>query len=226
MRSELIVNTNPKSSLSEAIKTIRTNLQFSSIDQPLKSLAITSSTPREGKSFISSNLAVAFAQDGNKVLIVDCDLRKGRQHEIFNVDNSKGLSNLLIDNIKQKYKRYILSTDIPNLSILPMGTIPPNPTELLNSEKNKELNEILEASYDIVIYDCVPVTGLTDALIMSTIADKTVIVCLLKETPMKLLINSKKAILGVNGNLAGVVVNNVQVKRNNYYSNSGYYTND
>ena len=105
--NELIVATNPKSSIAEAIKTIRTNLQFSSVDDKVKSILVTSSFSGEGKSFVTSNLAVAFAQAGTKVLIVDCDLRRGRQHNIFHVENLEGLSNLLIDDVEKKYKHYI-----------------------------------------------------------------------------------------------------------------------
>ena len=106
MNNELIVANNPKSGVAEAIKTIRTNLLFSSIDEPVKSILITSSMSGEGKSFISANLAVAFAQAGVKVLIVDCDLRRGRQHKIFNIDNEQGLSNLLLDDVDKNYKKY------------------------------------------------------------------------------------------------------------------------
>ena len=97
MKNELVVIGNPKSNIAEAIRTVRTNLQFSSVDEEIKTILVTSSVPSEGKSFISSNLAVAFAQNDSKVLIVDCDMRKGRVHKIFNVTNEKGLSNLLID---------------------------------------------------------------------------------------------------------------------------------
>ena len=110
MNNELIVANNPKSGVAEAIKTIRTNLLFSSIDEPVKSILMTSSMSGEGKSFVSANLAVAFAQAGVKVLIVDCDLRRGRQHKIFNIDNEQGLSNLLLDDVDKNYKKYIKKT--------------------------------------------------------------------------------------------------------------------
>ena len=105
MRRELIVDRDPKSALSESIKNIRTNLQFSSVDGKIKNILITSSTSGEGKSFVTANLAIAFAKLGNKVLVVDCDMRLGRQHEIFGLSNSVGLSNLLIDEIEQKYEK-------------------------------------------------------------------------------------------------------------------------
>ena len=117
MENELIVHEKPKSNVSEAFKTIRTNLQFSSVDEEVKSILVTSSIPGEGKSFVSANLAVAFAQAGSKVLIVDCDLRRGRQHNIFKVNNNLGLSNLLIDNTDKKDEKYFHKTEIKNLFV-------------------------------------------------------------------------------------------------------------
>ena len=138
MKSELIVDQNPKSPISEAIKNIRTNLQFSSVDGDVKNILVTSSTAGEGKSFISSNLAVAFAKLGYKVLIVDSDLRLGRLHKVFNVSNEEGLSNLLLTDVSKKYNSFIKKTDIENVSILTRGVVPPNPSELLASDKNKQ----------------------------------------------------------------------------------------
>ena len=113
--SEIISHKNPKSIIAESVKILRTNLQFSNVDGTLKTVMVTSSVPGEGKSFIAANLATAFAQSGSKVLLVDCDIRKGRQHYIFNSHNQKGLSNLLLDDIKNKYNEYIQRTRIDNL---------------------------------------------------------------------------------------------------------------
>ena len=186
MKRELIVDHDPKSPLSEAIKNIRTNLQFSSVDGNVKNILITSSTSGEGKSFISANLAVAFAKLGSKVLIVDCDMRLGRQHEIFELSNAVGLSNLLIDDVDKKYSTYIQKTEIKNVSVLTRGIVPPNPSELLASEKNRHLMEILSEKYDYIIWDGVPVIGLTDSRIMADLVDKIVIVSAYKKTPIEL----------------------------------------
>ena len=224
--NELIVASSPKSSVSEAIKTIRTNLQFSSVDNPVKTLLVTSSISGEGKSFISSNLAVAFAQSGLNVLLVDCDMRCGRQHNIFEIENDKGLSNLLLDSIT-KYNSYIKKTKIENLSLLPMGIVPPNPTELLSSEKNKELFKLLSEKYDLVIYDGIPLLELTDSLIMSELVDKVVIVTAYKQIPMELLKDAVKSIEVFKDKIAGVVVNKMpstKGKYNNYYYHNRYYT--
>ena len=217
---DLITYKNPKSVVSEGIRTIRTNLQFSNVDNDVKKIMVTSSVPGEGKSFISTNIAIAFAQDGNKVLIVDCDLRKGRLHRIFGETNSKGLSNLLIDDHKNNYDKYIIDTNIENLSILTCGTTPPNPSELLNSEANKKLIKLLEKEYDYIIFDSVPINGLPDALIMSNLVDRVIIVSSVKETPVDLLQQSTKSLQNVDSNIAGVVVNKVNMSYDKYY---GHY---
>ena len=220
--NELIVATNPKSSIAEAIKTIRTNLQFSSVDDKVKSILVTSSFSGEGKSFVTANLAVAFAQAGTKVLIVDCDLRRGRQHNIFHVENLEGLSNLLIDDVEKKYKHYIKKTRYENIYVLPMGIVPPNPSELLASDKNKQLVEILAKNYGLVIYDGVPVVGLTDSIIMADLVDKIVIVSAYKQTPIELLNNTKKNLEKFSDKIAGVVLNKYPATKDHYYSNYYY----
>lgn len=220
MKKELIVDRDPKSSLSESIKNIRTNLQFSSVDEEVKNILVTSSTSSEGKSFISANLAVAFAKLGSKVLIVDCDMRLGRQHEIFGVSNALGLSNLLIDDVEKKYSSYIQKTEIKNLSVLTRGIVPPNPSELLASDKNRHLMEILKSKYDYIIWDGVPVMGLTDSVIMAPLVDKIVVVASYKRTPIELLKNSCLALDKFKSKIAGVVVNGVPFKGNHYYTSS------
>ena len=222
MNKELIVANRPKSGLSEALKIVRTNLQFASVDQKLQNLLVTSSIPGEGKSFISANLAVAFSLIGCKVLIVDCDLRRGRQHEIFNIDNEKGLSNLLIDDVKTNYNNYIKETSVKNVSVLPRGVVPPNPTKLLSSDKMKSVVENLEKKYDLIIYDGTPVGGLADSLIMADIVDKVIIVCAYKVTPMKYLENTKRSLDKFKDKVAGVIVNQMPSKKNHYYNN--YYS--
>lgn len=223
--NELIVENNPKSSISEAIKAIRTNLQFSSVDKKLKTVLITSSMPSEGKSFISCNLATAFVQDGNKVLLVDCDMRKGRQHKIFHVNNEKGLSTLLLGPITMSnIKTFIQKTKINKLDILTMGIVPPNPSELLNSENMKNLIELLGTEYDLVIFDGVPINGLTDSVVMSKLVDKVVIVSAMKQTPLELLLQTKKTLESVNADIAGIIINKVPNKNGGYYyGNYGNY---
>lgn len=222
MNNELIVANNPKSGVAEAIKTIRTNLLFSSIDEPVKSILMTSSMSGEGKSFITANLAIAFAQAGVKVLIVDCDLRRGRQHKIFNIDNEQGLSNLLLDDVDKNYKKYVKKTRYENIYVLPMGIVPPNPSELLASAKNKQLAKVLKQKFDLVIYDGVPVGGLTDSIIMADLVDKIVIVSTYKVTPVEFLANTNKALEKFKDKIAGVILNKFPSSKDHYYSK--YYS--
>lgn len=225
MTNDLVVASSPKALISEGFRTLRTNLQFSTVDEELKTIAVVSSMQGEGKSFVSSNLACAFAQAGEKVLLIDCDMRRGRLHKVFNVSNDGGFSNLLISDIRE-YENYIRKTEIKNLSVLPMGAVPPNPAELLASSKNEKLMEIFKDKYDIIIYDCVPVTGLTDSLIMAKLVDKTIIVSAAKLTPLELLQNTKKSLINVGANIAGVVFNRVEtdgsIYANKYYGK--YYS--
>lgn len=219
---ELLVQKYPKSVVSESIKTLRTNLQFSSVDEDIKTILITSSIPGEGKSFISANLAISFAQTDKRVLIVDCDMRKGRQHRIFKLSNSKGLSNLLIDDMTN-YKDYINKTSVDGVSVITRGTVPPNPSELLNSKKNADLLRVLKAKYDVIIYDGVPCNGLPDSIIMSKLVDKVLIVSSDSMTPKSVLESTKKQLESVNAPVAGDVLNNVNRKNSTYGKYYGYY---
>ena len=208
----------------EEIKKIRTNLKFSSINGDVKVICVTSSLPGEGKSLISANLAASFAQYDEKVLLIDCDLRKGRQKQLFNIpnNNEQGLSKLLINKLwENEYKNYIKQTKIDNLSVIPTGIYPPNPSELLTNERFIKLIEKLREEFSIIVLDCPPIEGLSDALVVSSMADTTVLVAKYKSTPVKLLEKSKKALDTVGAKLAGVVLNHVEKEPNTYYY--GYY---
>ena len=223
---ELIVSRYPKSSVAEAIKTVRTNLRFSSVNKKIKTILVTSSIAGEGKSFISANLATTFATSKEKVLLIDCDLRRGRQQELFGNGyfSSLELSNLLIDdNWKRNLKKYIQSTEVSNLDIITVGSVPPNPTVLLESKKMEIVIEELRNKYDVIIFDAPPVGGLTDALILSRLADTVLIVAMAKKTTLELLENTKKALENVNAVIAGVILNRVEMKTSKYYKN--YYSN-
>lgn len=221
---ELIINSCPKSNIAEAIKTVRTNLRFSSINKKIKTILITSSVMGEGKSFISANLAAAFADAKEKVLIIDCDLRRGRQQKIFSSEDylNIGLSNLLIDeNWEENLFDYIKKTEIKNLNIITTGVNPPNPTLLLESKKMGKVLTKLKEKYDIIILDSPPVLGLTDALILTRLVDEVLIVASCKKTTLELLENTKKSLENVNANIGGVILNNVEQQNSKYYSS--YY---
>lgn len=225
-KTDLIININPKSMFSESIKTIRTNLQFSAVEKELKIILNTSPEAGDGKSFISANLAVAYAQDSKKVLIIDCDLRRGRQHEIFNIMNSTnaGYSNLIL-NYKDEIKlsRYIVKTEIKNIDLIPTGPTPPNPIELLASRNNAELLARLREHYDIIILDCPPMLGMSDTSIMTKYSDANIVVVSNGKTQFDLLEKTKKAFETANSKISGVIVNRANVKGSSYY---GYYINN
>lgn len=217
---ELLVDKYPKSIVSESIKSLRTNLQFSNVDKGFKTILVTSANAEEGKSFVSSNLAISFAQANKKVLLIDCDLRKGRLHKLFNLPNLNGFSTLLTDEL-ENYKKYIKKTHIKNLSIIPRGVYPPNPSELLGSQKCKDLIVALKGKYDIIIFDGAPCNGVTDSVIMSTNVDETLIVARDARTPKKTLDVTKDSLQKVNAHITGIVLNGVNRKIAKYYSYYG-----
>ena len=215
--SELVVEKYPKSIVSENIKSLRTNLQFTAIDKNLKTILVTSTNASEGKSFVSANLAISFAQAEKKVLLVDCDLRKGRVHRLFDVPNTDGLSNLLTDDL-ENLNHYIHNTGVDNLDIITCGTYPPNPSELLASKKNKRLLTSLRHRYDIIIFDGAPIGGLADSVILSSLMDETIIVVKDGSTSRNDLMATKGELEKVGAKVAGIVFNMVNRKSSKYYS--------
>lgn len=226
VKKELIAQRDPKSPVSEVFRTLRTNIQFMSTNKRLQTLLITSTFPSEGKSWVASNLAVTFAQAGNKVILIDADMRKGRQYTIFNVSPRPGLSNYLsgidIQNPDEiDISKYIQKTEVENLLIMPAGNIPPNPSELLVAPQMVKLLEDLKEVCDIIVIDGTPCELVTDSIILSRIVDSTVIVTAHKETRKDNLEKIIKNIQNVGGHLAGVVINKMPVSAKKY--NEKYY---
>ena len=219
--SDIISHRNPKSVIAESIKILRANLQFSNVDGKLKTIMITSSVPGEGKSFTVSNLAVAFAWLNKKILLVDCDMRRGTQHKQFGVSNALGLSDLLIDR-NADYSKYIKNTSIENLDVITAGTVPPNPSELLSSQSFDRFVDQMKQEYDMIFFDLPPVTVVSDAQIVASKVDKTVIVTRIKVTPLEDLQKTKKMLENVNASIAGVVVNGVKMAGKKYYGKYYY----
>lgn len=219
--SELVVEKYPKAIVSENIKSLRTNLQFTAVDKNLKTILVTSTSASEGKSFVSANLAISFAQTDKKVLLVDCDLRKGRVHRLFDIPNTDGLSNLLTDEL-ENLNHYIHNTAINNLDVITCGTYPPNPSELLASRKNKKLLTSLRHRYDIIIFDGAPVGGLADSVILSSLMDETLIVIKDANTSKNDLMAAKSELDKVGAKVAGVVFNMVNRKKSSKYYNYYY----
>ena len=224
---DLIISKNPKSLFAESVRSIRTNLAFASLDKEVKIIMNTSPEAGDGKSFVTANLAVAYAQEGKKVLLIDADLRRGRQHDIFNVKNvtSGGYSNLIL-NYRENIalNKYIFPTQYDNIDLLPTGPMPPNPVEMLGSENNKKLLERLKKKYDLVIMDCAPIIGLSDSLILASMCDINLITVSAKKTKMENLERVKKLFDQSNVKIGGVILNKAEVTGNSYYSY--YYANE
>lgn len=229
MKSELVVANSPKSPEAEMFRALRTNIQFMNADSKKKVMQITSTVPGEGKSYVTANLATAFAQINKKVLIIDVDMRKGRQYSIFNLNPRPGISNFLSGVVdsdfsldKDNIESYIQSTDVENLFVITSGSVPPNPSELLVSNKMSKVIDSLLDKFDVLIFDAPPCLIVADALIMSRLVDFNLIVSAQNITKMEDLTKAKNAIENVNGKVAGVVLNKVQITAKTY-ENAYYY---
>ncbi|MGD6991130.1 CpsD/CapB family tyrosine-protein kinase [Sutcliffiella horikoshii] len=211
----LISDKLPKSPISEQYRTIRTNIQFSSVDQQLRSIMITSSGPSEGKSTTASNLAVVNAQQGKKVLFVDSDLRKPTAHYTFQQENFRGLTTVLTR--QSALLDTIQPTRIEYLDILTSGPIPPNPAELLSSRAMEELLAEAYRIYDLVVFDTPPVLAVTDAQILANQCDGTILVVASGTTDKDSAIKAKDLLNSAKAKLLGVVLNMKKQNESSYY---------
>ena len=212
----IIVADNPTSIISEQIRTIRTNIQFSMIDQKLKTLLVTSATPESGKTTIATNLAAAFASENTRVLIVATDMRKPRLQKIFRTQDNRGISNL-ITNPTLKVEDVATKTYIENLSVITCGPIPPNPSELLNSNRMNNLIEEMKEQYDLVIFDSPPLLAVTDAQILSTKVDGTIFVIPTGDVKIDEVHQAAERLKSVNAKVLGTVLNKVEPNADSYY---------
>lgn len=224
--SEFIVAYNPKSSISESFKVLRTRVQYAKIEEeeePLKTILVTSSIPGEGKTTVAINLAGSFALDGKKVMLIDCDLRKPRVHSVMHEDRYPGLTDYLFGNVQ--LENIVRKTMIDNMDFITSGTIPPNPSELLGSVQLKKFLDKLKSEYDIIILDSPPSISVTDSEILFKITDGTILVVQSMKTPIEALIKVYERFENLSShNLLGTVLNNFSFKRNyGYYYNYYYY---
>ena len=206
----------PMSAEAESFRTLVTNMEFSSAESPHKALLITSSGADEGKSFVAANLAVAMAQTKERVVIVDCDMRKAMQHSIFGVDNEKGLANLLVGNAD--LESVILDTDVPNLKLVSCGPTPPNPVELLKSSRMGEVLSELRSSCDVILCDSPPVLPVADALVLASKLDGVLLVADLNHTARDVMAEALGRLSKLDAPMLGLVCNRVSTaKYNSYY---------
>jgi len=214
-RRTLITVSDSKSPISEQFRTIRTNIQFSTVDQEVRTLMVTSAGPGEGKSTTVANLAVVFAQQGKKVLLVDADLRKPTVHYTFNQINTYGLTSVLTR--EMTLEQAIRESEEENLAILTSGPVPPNPAELLGSRAMEAFFTNALELFDMVIFDTPPLLAVTDAQILSNKCDGTILVVSSGKTVKEQLLKAKDLLDAAQSKLLGVVFNNKKFTGSNYY---------
>jgi capsular exopolysaccharide synthesis family protein len=204
-----------KAPVAEAYRTLRTNLQFSQLDRPIKTILITSSIRGEGKTTTSVNLGIILAQTGKKILIVDTDLRRPRIHRAFNTGRDVGLTNLLMG--ESTLDDVVIPADVPNLWILPSGPLPPNPAELVATERMRSLINYMSSKYDIVLFDSPPLVAVTDAALLATEVDGLLLVVEAGALPRELLKQGLDRLNNVKANILGTILNNVNLQKGSYY---------
>jgi capsular exopolysaccharide synthesis family protein len=221
---ELITQYSPKSTASESYRGIRTSLLFSSADRPPKIILVTSAGPSEGKTLTSTNLAITMAQAGSRVVIVDCDMRKPKVHKMFGIGRDKGMSSVLVSNeLENVLQDVIIHSDIPNLDVIPCGPIPPNPSEIIGSQKMSRIMEKLQEQYDRIIVDSPPITAVTDATVLAKFVDGVMLVVHAGVTPRQVVKTGLEQVQGVDANVLGAVLNDVDTGKESYYYYQYYY---
>ncbi|MGA2466439.1 MAG: polysaccharide biosynthesis tyrosine autokinase [Thermodesulfobacteriota bacterium] len=214
-KSDLIVLNDPKSSASESYRGIRTGILFSTSSGPPRSLLITSADAKEGKTITCSNLAIAMAQAGQRILMLDCDMHRPRFHKIFNLGNERGLSNILVG--EKDWREVKTPTPIPNLEVIPSGPIPPNPADLIGSDRMRDLIKEAIQEYDCVLFDSAPVGAVTDPVILSRFVEGVVLVVKVGQTVRDRVANSLRLLKDVQAHVLGAVLNDINIGKDGYY---------
>src|SRR3990172_9694612 len=217
--SSLVTHFEPKSAVSEAYRTFRTNIQFAQLDKPVRAILVTSPGPSEGKSTTIANLAITLAQQEIKTVLIDADLRKPVLHSVFGLSREKGLTHYLMG--KAALEEIIQPAGIENLSLVSCGALPPNPAELLGSQKLKELLERMKAQFEMVLFDSPPAMAVTDAVVLSTLLDGAVLVVSSGQTNRNSLRYATSALKNVGANVLGVVLNKIRME--SLYGSYHYY---
>jgi len=222
---QFVVDKLPDSIPSEAFRALRTRIQFSRINtESLKTILITSSAPQEGKTTIAVNLAGSFAHSKKKVLLIDCDLRKPSVHKLFNRDKVPGLIDFLVGSVK--LDEVLIKSEIPNLSIILSGTIPPNPAEMLDSQEMRNFLKKLRDQFDLIILDSPPIIAVTDSEILTSMVDGTILIVSSENTEIDMMERSVELIRRENTQFLGTVLNNFSYKSGygSYYKYYYYYS--
>lgn len=216
----IISYNDPKSVISEQYRAIRTNIEYSNVDQNTKTILVTSSDKNEGKTTTVSNLAVSFANLNKKVLLIDCDLRNASIHKMFKINNIYGLTDILAKD--KAVDKCIQKTELENLYVLTAGAIPPNPAEILSSEKMKNLIEDLKNIYDYIFIDTPPIGLVTDAGVLSSFTDGVVLVVKSESVEKKYLEETKKKLDAVDARILGAILNSYKSEQKDYEYYSYY----
>ena len=207
---------NSKSLVAESFRTLRSNLQFSEFGKNIKLIVITSTSPNEGKSEVSINLAASLAQQGKKVIIIDADMRKPTQHKLTELNDTEGLSTFLLKKTGVDSINHLTINDV-NLDVLTSGPVPPNPAEMLASVSMEQTLKAFGDFYDYVIIDTPPLLATTDAQILASIADATLLVVDIKKTKRRQVIESRRRLDNVGAKLLGLVMNKINSHKDSYY---------
>jgi capsular exopolysaccharide synthesis family protein len=209
----LVTARSPRSIAAEAYRTLRTNIQFSSLDTDLRTVLVTSAAPDEGKTTVLANLAITFAESGRKVIVVDADLRRPTLHELFGLDDAPGITDMILD---EQLEPPLQATMIPNLRLLASGPLPPNPSELLASERMSRVIGRLSEMADVVLFDSPPASAVSDAAVLAARLDGVLLVVFSGRTRRDRARQAKEQLERVGARLLGVILNNARLERDAY----------
>ncbi len=214
-KANLITLTAPRSAASEAYRTLRTNLMFASVDKPVTAFVVSAASQPDGKSTAAANLAVTFAQAGSKTILVDADMRRPQQHDIWGLENTRGLSTLMTDD-SLLANPPLQATDVPNLSVLTAGALPTNPADLLSSSRMGEVLGLLRARANYVIFDAPPVLAVTDAALLGAKTDGLLLVVRAGQTRRDHTLRARQALERVHVRVLGAVLTNARREHGGY----------
>ncbi len=218
--ASLVALTEPKSAAAEAFRALRTNIQFASPDKPVHTILATSTSPDDGKSTTIANLAVTFASAGSPTILVDADLRRPHLHRLFRLPNEQGLTTLVSEMARKggdaDLDSHLQATDVPNLRVLTSGPVPPNPAEILGSQRMVDILALLRDKAEYVLIDTPPVIAVTDAAVLAPRVDGVFLVVNAGKTKRDLAAKARDILQQVNANLLGVVLNNAKLDKSAY----------